>query len=291
MGLASGGTHENRSKHLWKPLQERRLVHWLCVLRAGTSAAEVIREVAANSTTFEQRTKMSKEKYIKQFTVLEASLSELCQYYFETNPTKIIGLRHDYLSRILHCLSLEPGQRLMVLDHALGLPTAGALMRLGDAGRVFRLLEGGTVGDKALRDAELPASLLASLVDVNIDHLLEILQDRHDGVLHEELKQQGDSTMTQYELFARLVHRALLVAFRYLKPGGRLVLFTQAFEFAGCVHSALCASRDFVHISLEELLLREFQVVPGRTHPIMQSTIAIPSGFIVSATKISTAGS
>ena len=37
------------------------------------------------------------------------------------------------------------------------------------------------------------------------------------------------------------------------------MLFTQAFEFAGSVHSALCASREFIHPNLEELLLREFQ--------------------------------
>ncbi|CDJ62606.1 hypothetical protein, conserved, partial [Eimeria necatrix] len=361
------------------------------------SAAEVIREVAANSATFEQRTKFSKQKYIKQYTVLEASLTELCHFYFDTNPSKIIGLRHDYLSCMLHRLCLAPGQQLLALDHALGLPTAGALLRVGNQGKVFRLLEAGAAADKALREADLPPALLSCLVDVNIHHLMEVFQERQEGTANatapkgppegppegppggpregppggppkeakpsegapeglpkeegplgppggppneagpprgapdsggppegapkaarppegppggpprgppespqeksERMQQQqqqrlraeaakvfeaikagggldgfvaavspykvkrqkNETSFSPNELLNKLLFNAILLAHNFLKPGGRVVLFTQAFELAANVHSAFCASREFVHANLEELLLREMQ--------------------------------
>ena len=36
---------------------------------------------------------------------------------------------------------------------------------------MFRLLESGAVGDKALRDMDLPESLLSSLTDININQV------------------------------------------------------------------------------------------------------------------------
>ncbi|CDJ41547.1 Eukaryotic initiation factor 3 family member protein, related [Eimeria tenella] len=355
----------------------------------------------------------SSKLYIKQYTVLEASLTELCHFYFDTNPSKIIGLRHDYLSCMLHRLCLAPGQQLLALDHALGLPTAGALLRVGNQGKVFRLLEAGAAADRALREADLPPALLSCLVDVNIHHLMEVFQERQEGTANatapkgppegppegpprgppkeaepseggpegppkeegppegpsneagpprgasdsggppggapeetrpperppggppggppespreksERMQQQqqqrlraeaakafeaikagggldgfvaavspykvkrqkGETSFSANELFNKLLFNAILLAHNFLKPGGRLVLFTQAFEMAANVHSALCASREFVHANLEELLLREIQVIPGRTHPTMQSVISVPSGFIVSAIKI-----
>lgn len=65
-----------------------------------------------------------------------------------------------------------------------------------------------------------------------------------------------------------------------------MVVFSQAFEFVASTHAALCASADFLNVHFEELLLREMQVVPGRTHPVMESQVAIPSGFLLSATKV-----
>ncbi|KAL8426118.1 hypothetical protein Efla_000110 [Eimeria flavescens] len=308
--------------------------------RAG-SAVEAIREVAANSSTFQQRTSFSKRKYIikkakryiKQLTVLEPTLRELCEFYFESNPTKIIGLRHDYLSFLLQSLCLQPHHKVLLIDHALGAATAGVLLRLHPPGRLFRLTESGALGDKLLRELQLSPQELACLRDINVEEALNVLRERYERVatrklaaakgkrppmgppkaaaakethaekaaekrsqhqqqLHAEAaaaleeieaaggldgflaavspykvrRKQGDSSSsssssrTMLELFHALLHKVLLLAFRFLKPGGRLVLFCQNFEAAGALHSAVCASKDFVDCSMTELLLRQMQV-------------------------------
>ncbi|CDJ36516.1 uncharacterized protein EMH_0088690 [Eimeria mitis] len=52
-----------------------------------------------------------------------------------------------------------------------------------EKGRVFRLLESGAVGDKGLRDLSLPDSLFSRIADINITHLLQVLQERHEGTV------------------------------------------------------------------------------------------------------------
>ncbi|KAL8448025.1 hypothetical protein Emed_004024 [Eimeria media] len=107
-----------------------------------------------------------------------AAFCELVEGFAEAT-----GLRHDYLSCLLHSLSLEPHHNILLIDHALGAPTAGVLLRLQPGkGRVFRLVEGGPLGDKLLRDLQLPPETLNCLEDVHIGQLLSILREQHEGV-------------------------------------------------------------------------------------------------------------
>ena len=52
-----------------------------------------------------------------------------------------------------------------------------------------------------------------------------------------------------------------------------------------CEGTAL-AGYDFTHVRLEEFLLREQQVLPNRTHPMMQAEIRLVNGFLLSAIKV-----
>lgn len=84
----------------------------------------------------------------------------------------------------------------------------------------------------------------------------------------------------------RLAHRLLLLAFRLLKSEGRLVVFCHNWEVASALHAAAGASREFVHVQMQEFMLREQQILPRRTHPVMNSSLPLFSGFVVSAIRM-----
>ncbi|KEP61782.1 UNVERIFIED_CONTAM: eukaryotic initiation factor 3, gamma subunit protein [Hammondia hammondi] len=84
----------------------------------------------------------------------------------------------------------------------------------------------------------------------------------------------------------QLAHRLLLLGFRLLKPGGRLVVFCHNWEVASALHAAAGASREFVHVQMQEFMLREQQILPRRTHPVMNSSLPLFSGFVVSAIRM-----
>ncbi|KAF4643047.1 eukaryotic initiation factor 3, gamma subunit protein [Toxoplasma gondii] len=84
----------------------------------------------------------------------------------------------------------------------------------------------------------------------------------------------------------QLAHRLLLLAFRLLKSGGRLVVFCHNWEIASALHAAAGASREFFHVQMQEFMLREQQILPRRTHPVMNSSLPLFSGFVVSAIRM-----
>ncbi|PFH31231.1 eukaryotic initiation factor 3, gamma subunit protein [Besnoitia besnoiti] len=84
----------------------------------------------------------------------------------------------------------------------------------------------------------------------------------------------------------QLAHRLLLLGFRLLKSEGRLVVFCHNWEVASSVHAAAGASREFVHVQMQEFMLREHQILPRRTHPVMNSSLPLFSGFVVSAIRM-----
>ncbi|CEL95497.1 unnamed protein product [Vitrella brassicaformis CCMP3155] len=78
----------------------------------------------------------------------------------------------------------------------------------------------------------------------------------------------------------------MTLADRYLKPDGRFVLYCQYAQPLTSLQAALHRSPSFIHVRVEQLFLREWQVLPGRTHPLMASDMRLLGGFILSAIKV-----
>jgi len=94
----------------------------------------------------------------------------------------------------------------------------------------------------------------------------------------------------------------LAVAMRLLRPGGTVGVYGPSLQPLACFQAAMRASTfcgrytppgdsveqkfGFVNIRLEEFWLREYQVLPQRTHPLMNAQTNLVSGFVLSGVKI-----
>lgn len=92
------------------------------------------------------------------------------------------------------------------------------------------------------------------------------------------------------------LERMIQVTQEYLKPGGKLLIFTPFMTTELLqIHQDLSLStrvenskfRSFIGIKLEETFIREHQIIDQRTHPKMDANLPIFSGFLLSAIHIS----
>ncbi|SOV14138.1 tRNA (adenine(58)-N(1))-methyltransferase non-catalytic subunit TRM6, putative [Plasmodium sp. gorilla clade G2] len=80
---------------------------------------EVIQKLVDNSSTFKEKTIISKFKYIEkklkrhfcQFTIYECNISNLLHFYYKYFPEKISNVRIDYLANILFHLNKDPNEK------------------------------------------------------------------------------------------------------------------------------------------------------------------------------------
>lgn len=73
---------------------------------------------------------------------------------------------------------------------------------------------------------------------------------------------------------------------RFLQPDGKLAVFCLNYTIVMEAHLAALKSGDYIAAKLQELFLREHQVLPLRTHPIMVSSVRHFAGFLFSAIKV-----
>ncbi|OII75405.1 RNA methylase [Cryptosporidium ubiquitum] len=92
------------------------------------------------------------------------------------------------------------------------------------------------------------------------------------------------------------MEKMIQVTQEYLKPGGKLLIFTPFMTTELLqIHQDLSLStrvenskfHPFIGIKLEETFIREHQIIDQRTHPTMDANLPIFSGFLLSAIHIS----
>jgi len=77
-----------------------------------------------------------------------------------------------------------------------------------------------------------------------------------------------------------------------LRAGGQVCVYVQDFQLAFKFYKRLksgdkdnCENAAFIFVKMQEFFLREFCTLPQRTHPLMNQTSTLFSGFLVSATR------
>ncbi|KAF8819642.1 eukaryotic initiation factor 3, gamma subunit protein, partial [Cardiosporidium cionae] len=83
-----------------------------------------------------------------------------------------------------------------------------------------------------------------------------------------------------------LIERCLSIAHRYLQPDGKLVLFCGNMQPLAACQAFLHTTTEYLHIKFEEVFLREHQILPYRSHPIMRGSTRLVEGFLLSAIKV-----
>ncbi|KAF4653053.1 hypothetical protein FOZ61_009248 [Perkinsus olseni] len=279
----------------------------------GASSAA---DAALKSKTFEMKTQFSQEKYLRkkqkkylrEVTLLPLNLFNYCHYA----PGAANGPRFDLVGSILrhtsHCSSLVVWD-----DSCGGLITAAALQR---GQKVERLARGrGTTPDAAVTELGIPGEVVGALLSKT--QLVEA-----EGIEEEKGKQDDEVGSDGLRHYHKHSTKRSVVGNPVINPDGGVMVWMdlaisgstkEFFEVASVVMeqiSPYCGTLvvlarhmdlvqqlqrqliklpQWINVTLTEPIVREHQVLPNRTHPIMQSATNSAQGFILTAIKVVTA--
>jgi len=116
----------------------------------GMEGAAIVRHMIENSTTFQQKTKFSREKYItkKQMKhqprcrVIKCNPATITEAMYIRATKRMMNLREDTMGQLLSYSNLSAGSRVLVWETCLGVLTGCLVDRLGGYGTVYSIHNG-----------------------------------------------------------------------------------------------------------------------------------------------------
>jgi tRNA (adenine-N(1)-)-methyltransferase non-catalytic subunit len=289
----------------------------------GASGESIISALVERSVTFKDKTAFSKEKWIKRkqnkyLTILEIirpTSFTLCRGYFMKTPKKICGLRSDTISQILTLSNVYANQSVICYEECTGLLIGSIAERLAGYGNLFHLYDGDHPALGIVRFFNFSAeerSIIQSISFANLDRFLNHIEDEilDEDVSKYKIDKQKDilekreSKFRKRQELAELIRNhfnggvdsiiiamkseppfALIQAlFPFLAPSGSLVVYAPYLEYLIPCFQVLRDSEAVVNIRLSETWLRQYQVLPRRTHPFMNMSGG--GGYLLTGNKL-----
>ncbi|EGO01679.1 hypothetical protein SERLA73DRAFT_177104 [Serpula lacrymans var. lacrymans S7.3] len=258
----------------------------------------------------EKYKKRKEAKYLKAFTTVEPTLFNVCTYWFRKNPTRIRDIRPDTLSQIMNMANIRPGGRYIAVDDAAGILVCGILDRMGGQGRLI------TICDVDCPPAyptltqmnfnhEATISILSSLnwATAQPDYIsvmapepvTEVKSERHRSRLQKRKVVTDAVSNTREELFSGEFDALVIscefdilqvveVLSPYLAGSASIVVHSPHIQTLVELQAKLRSLPNFIAPSLTESWLRCYQVLPGRTHPMMNMSGS--GGYLLHSIKI-----
>ncbi|KAJ7751187.1 Gcd10p family-domain-containing protein [Mycena maculata] len=288
--------------------------------QSGAHASEIIKMQIEQHANYSLKTEYSKEKYKKRkeakysktFTTIEPTLFNVCDYWFKKDQARIRDIRVDALSQILNLANIRPGGRYIAVDDASGVLVSGILERMGGLGRLITICNIDSPPPYPVMvnmnfKSETVTPVLSSLnwataqrdhtplvppVDVPSD---QIKSERQKSRLNKRKAATDLLNGTREDLFAG-EFEALIVAsdyepfsilerlVPYLAGSASIVVQSPYVQVLSDLHTKLRALPGYLCPSVTEVWLRRYQVLPGRTHPTMNTSGS--GGFILHAIKV-----
>ncbi|EFC46435.1 predicted protein, partial [Naegleria gruberi] len=257
--------------------------------KQGVEGKEIISKLIEGSKSFQVRTQFSQQKYLKRkkkkyltyFKVIDPSAYDICDFYFSKNPEKISHMRVDGLAQLLTLGSIYPNRKVMVMETCMGLVTAAVFERMGCYGEIIRVAPDDMLGKHvhAVTYLNINRNLASSVVrDVPFGKLVS-------GDMSDE--NATDENMVDCLLIATNQYSPISVLtnlYPYLRESGSFAIYSSYREPLEECHNKLKDDKSAVLVQLTETWMREYQVLPKRTHPMMTTSSA--SGFVLSGIKV-----
>lgn len=114
---------------------------------SGARPQDIIERQITQHTGFSLKTEYSKDKYKKRkeakyskiFTVIDPTLHNICDYWFEKDRSRIRDLRVDSLSQMMALGNVHPGGRYLVVDEASGILISSILDRMDGENVIYKV--------------------------------------------------------------------------------------------------------------------------------------------------------
>ncbi|WVR08531.1 hypothetical protein IAU60_005586 [Kwoniella sp. DSM 27419] len=287
-------------------------------LRAeGYSAEEIIQKQIQAHEKFGLKTEFSKEKWRrrkeKKFyqTVhpLSPSIPNILSHYSERAPASILNLRTDTISQLLNLANVRPGGRYMVVDDTSGLVTAAVLERMGGEGRIMLFTDSdsppawGILQTMNFGERELECVKWLNWMEADEDYqrppppvedgpvnpvkaAQRLRKHNHQvadlNATRDELHQGGwdglilATSLSPISIISRLT--------RYLLGSSPIVAYSPYIQVLAELLNWSKKDPNYLNDTVSESWERTYQVLPGRTHPMMNTSAT--GGYLWSAIRV-----
>ncbi|EOQ99196.1 hypothetical protein E3P92_02727 [Wallemia ichthyophaga] len=288
----------------------------------GVEGRHIIDQQIAAHGQFDQKTAYSKDKYLKKkeakflkfITLIPPTTFNVCEYHFTKNSQRIRDLRVDSLSQMLTLANVQQGGRYIVIDDTSGLLTGAILERLAGEGSVLIIHDADSPPNLDILDSmNFPEQSVKECVRylnwVSIDDDFEmppLKLEAKEGGDNWRSHHERDKIMKRKEQFTALDNLrkeffdggfdGLISASQYeplsiiqrlythLSGSAPIVLHHPHLAVLTDAHMRLRNDANFLAPVISESWLRQYQVLPGRTHPNMQ--MPATGGYLLHTTKV-----
>mmetsp|Transcript_8620 Transcript_8620/g.28418 ORF Transcript_8620/g.28418 Transcript_8620/m.28418 type:complete len:441 (+) Transcript_8620:123-1445(+) len=254
------------------------------------------------------------KKHMTKFLARFPSPRHVCEQYFYNNANKTSYMRHDALSMLVNLGNIGAHAQPIVVDTCAGLVLGAVTNRMGGFGRLCNAFVGQSpMGMEAMLMMNLDENHLETVRHAAISDLVanrkkfqnassvdEKANETERSTVEESEKKDRKFMKIKYaddehmDEFAREGFTSLIVASLSVEPKATLeqllplcapsapfaVWFNAAQPLAEALHH-LRNENIAINLTLHEPFLREQQVLPGRTHPVM-TTDAGSGGYVLS---------
>ncbi|KAI0778806.1 Gcd10p-domain-containing protein [Trametes elegans] len=288
--------------------------------KSGLHASEIIKKQIEQHANYSLKTEYSKEKYKKRkemkysksFSVIEPTLHNVCQYWFNKDQNRIRDLRPDSLAQVMSYANIRPGGRYIAVDDASGVVVSAILDRLGGQGRLITICDVDSppaypvmVQMNFRKEAVTPimASLNWATADEEYTPIIASTEPPAGKFKSEgqrarinKRKVASDALMqTREELFAGEFDGLIVASeydpysiieklYPYLGGSASIVVHSPHVQVVTNLQNQLRDLPGYLGPTVTESWLRQYQVLPGRTHPMMNTSGS--GGFIFHVIKI-----
>ncbi|GKY97533.1 hypothetical protein MPSEU_000711500 [Mayamaea pseudoterrestris] len=290
----------------------------------GTEGSVIVSKIIANSSTFDQKTDYSRHKYIvrKQIKyqprcrLVKCTSASICTTLHLRDPKRVMNMREDTLAQILGYANISAGCQVLVLENCSGILTGALAQRMAGYGKILTVYSGQQPawnemlgkynlsfaetnsikwvhsGD-VLGSGESEEALAASEAERIDRDKLEwpcLLQD-HTRVYMKTMKTEKEKRNFLYKRagrFARkLTRHTPTEGAEWLNAQQSDSLVIAANEFIEPLTECFRAVQQkalAINLRLSNTWAREYQILPGRTHPNMNMSQS--GGFILTGVKL-----
>ncbi|KXN88849.1 tRNA (adenine(58)-N(1))-methyltransferase non-catalytic subunit TRM6 [Leucoagaricus sp. SymC.cos] len=287
--------------------------------QSGVHATDIIKKQIEQHSNYSLKTEYSKEKYkkrkevkyFKTFTTLPPTLYNVCEYWFSKDQHRIRDIRIDTLGQLLSLGSVQPGGRYIVVDDASGMVVSAILERMGGEGRIITIHDSEspppypvmTNMNFSLEATSILSSLNWATADEEYTPILppseivttDIKSERQKSRLGKRKAMTNQLFSTRRELFDGEFDGLILATqydphsiiekyAQYLGGSANLVVYSPHPQILADLVTKLRNYPEWLSPSLTESWLRRYQVLPGRTHPLMNMSGS--GGFLLHAIKV-----
>ncbi|KAF5368394.1 hypothetical protein D9758_002197 [Tetrapyrgos nigripes] len=275
--------------------------------QSGVHASDIIKKQIEQHANYSLKTEYSKEKYKKRkeakysksFTTIEPTLFNVCEYWFNKDQNRIRDIRPDTLAQMLNLTNIRAGGRYIVVDDASGIVVSAVLERMGGQGRLITICDTDSPpAYPVMINMNFNAEIVTPLLSLNWatsqeDYAPvgppsdvppeEIRSDRQKQRLKKRKLVNDALDKTREELFAGEFD-SLVVASQYdpdgilqqlvpyLAGSASIVVQSPYLQVVSDLQNKLRNTPGYLGPNVTEGWLRRYQVLPGRTHPTMNTS-------------------